>query len=95
MKFEEGRWWIYYQGQTGAGYGLIGNRVERVQGSSAVDSIRTVGRMPVARLTKGEIPLFTSDRLCDGQLVIPRAPSPALSARRPGSPPLMTNLWIY
>ena len=95
MKFEEGRWWIYYQGQTGAGYGLIGNRVERVQGSSAVDSIRTAGRMPVARVTKGEIPLFTSDRLCDGQLVIPRAPSPALSVRRPRSPSLMTNLWIY
>lgn len=95
MKFEEGRWWIYYQGQTGAGYGLSGNRVERVQGSSAVDSIRAAGRTPVARVAKGETPLATSNRLCDGQLVIPRAPSPALSTRRPAGPQLMTDLWIY
>ncbi|NIE87537.1 MULTISPECIES: hypothetical protein [unclassified Burkholderia] len=96
MKFEEGRWWIYYQGQTGAGYGLVaGDQVQRVQGSTAADTIRSAGRMPVANVLKGEVPVFTADRLCDGQLVVPRPPSPNPAVRKPNAPQLMTNLWIY
>ncbi|SPB13796.1 hypothetical protein NOV72_01061 [Caballeronia novacaledonica] len=93
MKFEENRWWIYYQSQTGAGYGLSGgNAVARVQGSQLTDSIRLAGRMPVSRPER-EVPLYTGDRLCDGQLVIPDADR---NVKRDGRrQDLLTEMWIY
>jgi len=95
MKFEEGRWWIYFQAQTGTGYGLQGNRVVRAQGSTAVDTIRMTGRMPVARV-KTESPVITSNRLCDGQLIIrdtEEAPTSRLLRARKVN--LMTELWTF
>ncbi|WP_250517068.1 hypothetical protein [Caballeronia sp. INDeC2] len=93
MKFEENRWWIYYQSQTGAGYGLSANgKVVRVQGSPLKDSIRLAGRMPVARPER-EVPLYTGDRLCDGKLVIPEADR---GMKRDGRRrDLMTEMWTY
>jgi hypothetical protein len=93
MKFEENRWWIYYQSQTGAGYGLTGDgRIARVLGSPVADSIRLAGRMPVSR-PEHEVPLFTHDRLCDGQLVIPAADrNPKVDRRRQD---LLTEMWKY
>ncbi|WP_432779577.1 hypothetical protein QZL74_27120 [Burkholderia gladioli pv. alliicola] len=94
MMFDSGRWWICYQSQTGAGYGLVdGDKVMPVAGSSALDTIRSAGRMPVANVLRGESPLFTGDRLCDGQLIVSRPPSPV--AGQPRLPPLLPQPWLH